>query len=171
MSPTLRLASCAALVGLGLVGVYVLFPAVMAPLNSGLSGGPESLHDYFEERQRGQTLRQRLRAARARLRVQDQICQDLIDGRLTLAEAARRFNELPDEPDNYRQLLRLYYKGTTDEERFMWMVIHWAGEMLQEEPERARGSRQRWEVEIQNWAEESRRRGPAKPPRLRATAH
>jgi hypothetical protein len=164
MSATLRLTSCAAVAGLVLVGVHVLRPIVLAPLETDLSGAPGSLRDFFEEQERGQTLQKRLRAAQARLAVQERICRDLINGRISLVEAARSFGELPDAPDNFWELLRRYYHGATDEERLGRLVIRWVCEELRDEPERAQRLRHRLETELKIWVEELRRQGQAGPP-------
>jgi hypothetical protein len=165
----LRLTSYTAFVGVLFVGFYVFSPTLWAPADADLSGAPELLREYLEEQDRYQTLQQRLQVIQARLAAQTRICRELIDERLTLAEAARQFRDLPEAPNNYLELLRREYKEDTDEECLSRLVIRWACDELRDDPERAQQMRRRWEKELRLRAQELRRRGQAEPS-LRATA-
>ena len=77
-----------------------------------------------------------------------EICQDLIKGRITLVEATRRFDALPDAPENLYELLGREFEGATEQERLARSVIHWACQMLADQPDRVHHLRQRWEEEL-----------------------
>jgi hypothetical protein len=148
MSLSLRLAACAALVGLAFIGILFLQPAVFEASGLSVSDGPKWLSLYVAQTERGRELRQRIKAVEGRLWQQARICQDLIDGRITLAEATQRFDELPDPPENLHEQLRRYFVGATHRERLARSIIHWACEMLADQPDRVRELRLRWEGEL-----------------------
>jgi hypothetical protein len=148
MTSSLRLAACAAVVGLALVGICWLWPALFQADGLNPAETPAWLHLYFGEVERGRELRTRLKAVGRRLDAQARICDELIAGRISLTEAARRVGDLPDPPDHFQELLRTHFAGATDEERLAHCVLQWACEVLVDQPERAQALRRRWEAEL-----------------------
>jgi hypothetical protein len=143
MAHVLRWAVCAALLRLFFVGSCRYFPAERDGPTP-----PDLPTTYFEELDRGADLGRRLDAAQARQRAQDQIGYELIEGRISLAEAVRRLAALPDPPDQFQELLRLEFAGATDEERLGRLVIRWASGLLRDQPDRAQTLRRRWQAEL-----------------------
>jgi hypothetical protein len=89
----------------------------------------------------------RLRAAR------NQIARELIDRRVTLAEAAARFRELDTktmDPQMYSRVLKLRYPGATEEERICRKVIRHALEIVKQQPDVAASLEARLEAELQD---------------------
>jgi hypothetical protein len=90
-----------------------------------LSSEPE--RETEVEAKRFLELEARMHACREDLNVRGEVVRALIEGRLSLSAAARRFRELNQERTNfdwafYRRSLR----GASDEERSYWQVIRFA---------------------------------------------
>jgi hypothetical protein len=67
-----------------------------------------------------------LEGIRRRSNEKVRLARELIDGRLTLAEAAARYRELDEQsPDFYWDVFRRTYVGASDEERHCREVIHY----------------------------------------------
>ncbi len=133
MRSMLRLAACAALVAGLVAAAELLFPAWLRDL--GLDPAEwwawqRRIDDQYE---RERELNRRWAVSAGRDRVKTQICQELIAGRISLREAARRFEELPDPPARLREDLRINFPVGTDAERLSRHVIAWACDL----PERA----------------------------------
>jgi hypothetical protein len=79
----------------------------------------------------------------------DQICRELIAGRLTLAAAMRQFMELPGMTEAMWRELRTSFPGATAEESMSRRVILWACDLLEQEPARANALRQRLLAELE----------------------
>jgi hypothetical protein len=92
--------------------------------------------------------RRRARLA-AWLEAKNRICRELIDGRCTLADAARRVDLLPDQPHDFRKALAEVELGTTDGERLCRHLIDWACGLLWDDPSAAAQLRQRLEAELE----------------------
>jgi hypothetical protein len=143
MAHVLRWTGCAVLLGLLLVG-----SCRFLPVERKASDPPDLLSSLFDELDREAEMGRRLDAAQARHRAQDQIGYALIEGRISLAEAVRRLDALPDPPDQFQELLRLDYDGATDQQRLGQVVIRWACNLLRHDPDRADALRRRWQAEL-----------------------
>jgi hypothetical protein len=163
MSHALRLPVSVAVLGLLAAGVYSFRPDVLAPARHPLEHR-NVLAVYVEESERDEQLRERLSAAQRRLIAQQQIGRDLIEGRLGLGEAAWRVSVLPAPPAHFRELLRTYYPGDSDEECLCRSILKWALEELQDEPARAESFSRRWQAELPRQAEELRQHWGSQPP-------
>jgi hypothetical protein len=148
MTSSLRLAACAAVAGLTLGGICWLWPALFEADDPNPAAKSGWLRLYLEEVERGRDLRTRLKAVGRRLDAQARICDDLIAGRISLTEAARRVGDLPDPLEHFQDLLRTHFAGATDEERLARSVLHWACGMFADQPERAQALRRRCEAEL-----------------------
>jgi hypothetical protein len=148
MAHALRWGSCVALLGLAFISAYVFLPNWRAAQDQGIADAPRLLRTQFEELGREADLGRRLEAARARLRAQNRICRELIDGQINLATAIRRFGALPGIPDHFQDLLQLQFDGATDEERLGQLVIYWACNLVENDPDRAEALRAGWQTEL-----------------------
>jgi hypothetical protein len=137
MALSLRWAACAAFLGLVLLGAYLLFPPGRSSGNGDDPGSTDGPRAYAAMLQRATELDQSLRARQRRLRAQDQIAHELVAGRITLAEATRRFGELPNAPEKFYELLSLGFPGNSDQERLGRLVISWACSVLEKQPDQA----------------------------------
>jgi hypothetical protein len=116
------------------------------------------LEDYLESRRWQLVLEQSRRDAeemdkraqgiRERKWAQDEICRDLIAGRITLAQAGRRLRELPNQPDGFVENLRRSEEGATDDERLCNHIIDRTCDLLRTEPARAEAVRQKLKGEL-----------------------
>ncbi len=94
----------------------------------------------------------KLRAVGRRIQEKERIAGELIDGRLTLFEAAARFRRLNAEPPAAPPPLS--YPGDSEEERLCRQVIRWASHRLQErDPGRANDRAAAWEEELRRHKE------------------
>jgi hypothetical protein len=148
MARSLRCGGCVAFLGLAFSAVYVSFPNWRGMYDQELAEAPNWLRSYVYELDAKADLLRRLGAVRTRLRAQDQICYELIDGQITLAEAVRRFGALPDPPDHFQDVLKHNFDGASDEERLGRFIIEWACNLLEHDPDRARSLRLGWEGEL-----------------------
>src|SRR5262249_36395614 len=96
-----------------------------------------------------QALDQRLVRIRVWNMATEQICHDLIAGRLTLIQAAHRVKELPNTPPLFWVVLEEQGKGRTDDERLCWHLIDRACLALGGDSGEAVALRQRLEAELQ----------------------
>ena len=149
MHPLLRLAGCAALAGLLITGGCALRPSLFADLGLDWWTWPKSLWQHDVEHARDAELTRRWQGAAWRTGAKDRICRELIAGRLTLAEAARQFMELPGTTEAMWQDIRDRFAGATAEESMSRRVIEWACDLLAREPARAEALRRRLLAELQ----------------------
>jgi hypothetical protein len=158
----LRLAGCASFVGLCFAGAYALFPD--APARGGLDLAEcfRCQRAFDSETARCEELERLQRLSRDRMRAKDQIALELIADRLSLTEAARRFEELPDAPAWLWFQLRADYAGVGKEECMCRHVIDWARELLRDHPGRAEALRQRLEEELREHLRPSSPHGVAR---------
>ena len=127
MHHLLRLSACAAAVAVFFLGAWACQPALLRDFGLDVWEWPAWQHSLDAERQRQAELVRRWQAAARREQMKNQICRELIEGRLTLREAARRFRELPDLSHRLWDDLRVDFPdGTTDEERLCRHVLKWA---------------------------------------------
>jgi hypothetical protein len=153
MSVLLRLLALAVVAGLLLAA---LLPAWLACLGFDTQDLADSFGAWQRESGRAAQLDARSEVVRDRLLTTERITQELIEGRLTLEEAARRLCELHEEVPLFWQVLRLE-EGTSDEERLCRHLIDRAGIGLSEDPERARAVAWRLEGELEELLARRRR--------------
>jgi hypothetical protein len=132
----LRLAGCAALVALPLLGWGALRPAVFEALGLDWWDWPNCLRQYDAASERAEELAQKSRVALGQMQAKDAIARDLIAGRLSLAEATRLFLEMPRTTEFVRRYVRECFPGATAEEGMSRYVIQWACDMLPQQPDR-----------------------------------
>jgi hypothetical protein len=89
-----------------------------------------------------------LRQMYAWRQAQDEICRNLIDGRISLTRASRRLLELPSRPAYFWDMLRQNVPGATDDERLANYIIDRA--CLVAEPAQAQALRHRLESELRD---------------------
>ena len=84
-----------------------------------------------------------------RMAAKHRVVAELLAKRLTLRQAAARFQELDAAiPPKHRAHWRASCPGATDEERYCWTVLRFVGPQVQNRPSLARAVRQRLEVEL-----------------------
>jgi hypothetical protein len=110
---------------------------------------PASAGSLQRERQRGADLDAKMEASRAQLFGRSRIARDLVDGRLTLAEAVRRLRALQAGNAVFWEGLRAYEMGDSDTERLGRHLIGRAQGILSDEPRRARTVLARLEAELE----------------------
>jgi hypothetical protein len=148
MSQLLRLSACAALVAGCFAATWGTRPAVLRGLGLDLWEWPRWQNNLDAEHEREGELTRRWQISERREWMKTRICRDVIDGRLTVREAARRFAEMPDPPERLWEDLRLNFPEGTDEERMCRHVIEWAGDLPPKEPSRAEELRRRLREEL-----------------------
>jgi hypothetical protein len=84
----------------------------------------------------------------ARYEAKQRIARDLIDGRLSVNEAASKLAALPDPPANFLADVRRLEPGQTDHERLCWHIIDYACEACDSESE-GRELRRRLTLELE----------------------
>jgi hypothetical protein len=104
------------------------------------------------ESRRGLRLEVEPAAAPRRLRAKMEIVQQLIDGRITLPEAAGAVRDLLGETSPTLQVIRRWEKGGSDEECLCRHLIRMARETLEEEPQQATQVARRLEAELRSGA-------------------
>jgi hypothetical protein len=133
VSALLRLVACAALLSGVYTAVSYLRPALMHECGLEFWELPAWQLRIDAQYDRQRELDRRWQISAARDHEKTQICRELIAGRITLREAARRFAELPDPPERFWEDLRKNFPQGTDPERLCRHVITWACDL----PERA----------------------------------
>jgi hypothetical protein len=137
----LRVSACAALVALFFAGAWALRPVVLTDLGLDVWDWPRWQHTFDAQSEREGELARRWQISARREQMKNEICRELIAGRLTLRQAARRFAEMPDPPERLWDELRQNYPGGDDEERMCRHVIDWASDLRPREPSRAEALR------------------------------
>jgi hypothetical protein len=149
MNALFRLATCAGFLGLCFVGTYVLFPHVPAAIHMDFVEWIRSQRALDSAVIRSEELEQRRCHSVERIRAKERIALDLIGGRLSLAESARRFSELPYPPAAMWGRIQADYSGASKEESMCRHVIDWACCSLKDQPEWEGALRHRLEEELQ----------------------
>jgi len=148
MNSLLRLAGCAGFLGLCVVVTYALFPCVPEWAGMDLMKWIGCQRMLDREATRTEELSRRQHHSNERILAKDRIARDLIAGRMSLAEAARRFGALPHAPAPLREQLRADYVGASEEECMCRHVIEWACQLTRNQPGEAEALRRRLEEEL-----------------------
>jgi hypothetical protein len=144
----LRLAFCASLVGLVFVGANSVRPDVLEEMGLDFWEWPHWQQCYNVQVDRDRELAQGLEQSKNRYQAKNQICRDLIAGRLSLADAARRFEELPDAPARLWERIQASFGCADKHESLCRHVIDWACELMAEQAGEAQALRRRLEGEL-----------------------
>jgi hypothetical protein len=127
MSASLRLLTIVILVSVVLAGASCVLPSeLLADL--GLDGADfrEAVRIYWEESDRSAQLDRRDVLILSRLNGKNEIVRQLLAGKLTLWQAAARFQRLNEEPTEMKDLsYRQAFPGATAGESACRQVLHW----------------------------------------------
>jgi hypothetical protein len=109
-------------------------------------GGPTPLAlKAFDEEQ----AQEEIEEAQKRLRAKREVVVELLAERLTLRQAAARFQELDaGKPESQLAPWRASCPGDTDEERYSWTVLRFVAVEVRHSPEQVRAVRRRVEAEL-----------------------
>ncbi len=139
MSTILR--PCLTFIALAALGAAVLGlsrPGALTELGLDSCDLPEINRVLEENRQLTGVLERRNEVVVRRMHAKREVAWDLIDGRLTLIEAAARFRLLNDSPSEFPNRHLGLIEGRNDAERLCRQVIAWAhNELIVREPRRA----------------------------------
>ncbi len=115
----------------------------------------DTVQEYFHQEKRLREIRASAKELDAgwtrqsqRIRAKDRIALDLIDGRISLAEAGRRLDALPDAPPHFHELLRQREGGATEEENCRRHMLDYACTALEGDPIRQAALRRRLTAEL-----------------------
>jgi hypothetical protein len=126
---------------------FLLFQA--EPSTGEISPTAETGDSLDFEVNRGANLDKRFACLRHIMSVKEQIVSDLIEGRLTVAEAGTRFHELEKiTPGANHQIFQSTCPGATDTERYCRQVIERAVQMDVSDPLKHEALRSRLETEF-----------------------
>jgi hypothetical protein len=129
-----------------------LVAGILVLLSGWLTPGPDSLlspENLLREQQRDRQLSDDIDALNRILEAKQALARDVADGRLRLAEAARRFHDLDAGAPHFNtEAFRRAYPGSSDEERYCREVIGYAAAAVDDEPSRAAAVRLRLEAEL-----------------------
>jgi hypothetical protein len=91
------------------------------------------------------------RADRKQMRqaLKTRITRELIDGQITIHDAARQYGRFPDEPPHFAENLRLWEQGATHHERLCHHLIDCASHTLDAEPARQQEVLRRLTAELE----------------------
>jgi hypothetical protein len=161
----LRLTFCVALLGL----FFLCAPALRRVVPEELCPDPRAwlrcIGEYKAAAERREELKKYIEAMLCREQMWQSIYQELIAGRLTLREAARRYAELPEPPGVYWEQGRPRYPAAGDEAAWCRLVLEDACGLLEGEPERAEALGRRLEAEFREVFPEREARGEGPRPR------
>jgi hypothetical protein len=148
----------------GFASTSLLGRACLVALVSGLGGlagnilfskGMElhaNLQILQKESYRLEKLRAQSKTTWARIMASDRLMQELIDGKLTLLEAARQYCDLYAEaPLKVWMVIKERHSGATDEERFCRHLISYAARALENQPDQARHVTEKLEAELEEY--------------------
>jgi hypothetical protein len=129
VSQVLRFSACTAVVAVFLTVAGATRPVLLRDLGLNIWEWPGWQRNLDSQVERKQELMRRWQVSERRDQMKSAICRDLLAGRLTLREAARRFEELPEPSDHLQEDLRFQFPQGTDEERMCLHVLLWAGDL------------------------------------------
>lgn len=103
-----------------------------------------------QDRQTGEAMEADDQAVLRRLQIKELIVSEMLAGRLTMLEAAARFQALHRGDERFAKQMAIYFKGQNEEERFCRSVMDFARMRLQQmEPEREAETMAVYERELQ----------------------
>ena len=91
----------------------------------------------------------RVERKQMRVGMKIRIARELVDGQLTIHEAARQYGRLPDEPPHFAEHLRLLEQGATHHQRLCHHLIDYASRTLDAEPARQQEVLRRLTAELE----------------------
>jgi hypothetical protein len=144
----LRWSGIAAVGALCFIGLSAVHDAVLGEILPDPGEWTRILKQLDTETNRDQELTEEMKAVLQRGRLRRQISRDLIDGRLTLREAARRLAGLPELPGRLEETERKHHPAADDEAGLSREAIEWACNLLSDEPDREHALRQKLEKEL-----------------------
>jgi hypothetical protein len=144
-----RLLACAALV-LGVLTALCFFqPRWLPGGGNDSSSVPAAASRYAEQLERGEVLHTAREDVMDRIDARERVVRDVIGRRLSLAQAAARFQELDLASPTFNwKRFRADTPGATDEEKQCRAVIRRVCTTLAEDPGRARAEARRLEEEL-----------------------
>jgi hypothetical protein len=162
-----RLTLCVALLGL----FFLCAPALRRVVPEELSPDPREwvhwLREYKAAAERREELKKTIAVMLCREQLRQRIYREVIAGRLTLREAARRCTELPEPPGAYWEYARLHYPPAGSEAARCRQILEDACDLLEDETGRAEALCRRLEAEFRASFPEREARGAV--PRSRGT--
>jgi hypothetical protein len=162
-----RLTLCVALLEL----FFLCAPALRRVVPEELSPDPREwvhwLREYNAAAERREELKKNIAALQLREQLRQRIYRELIAGRLTLREAARRCADLPEPSGAYWENTRLHFPPAGSEAARCREVLEEACGLLQDETGPAEALCRRLEAEFREIFSESEARGEG--PRSRET--
>jgi hypothetical protein len=102
-----------------------------------------------DSNERAVDLAARIDRKQTRQGMKERITRDLIEGQITIHEAARQYARLPDEPPDFREALRLSEQGATHHERLSRHLIDYVSNTLYAEPARQQEVSRRLTAELE----------------------
>jgi hypothetical protein len=133
-----------------LVGATRLQPDWVSGLGLDGCGPPDARQQLEAERQRAALLDRRDEVVRGRLEAKTVVVGQLLDGRLTLAEAAAWFKSLNESPADYPAVRHGEFPGASEGERLCRQVINWVeAELGRQSASQAEAISVRLEEELQ----------------------
>jgi hypothetical protein len=140
---------CSLLILGALAGLCRFQPEWLAPAGLDFGDVPATMRRYAEQVKRGKRLDEALEDGLDRIEARQRVVRDVIDRRLSLAEAAARFQELDLASPTFNwERFRAETPGATDEERQCRAVLRHVCSELAEDPGRAQAEGRRLEAEL-----------------------
>ncbi len=130
-------------------GVFVARPAFLADLNMDVGALPQLWEWLDRERQREEELEGLQAAIEERSRAKDEVLDKLIEGRLTLFQAADRFRRFSRDFPPFWTALECKHPSLPEEERLYRYIIEYAEVALESEPRKARTVTRRLRAELE----------------------
>jgi hypothetical protein len=150
MTPCTRFLLSVSLLAALLAGAARLQPDWASSLGLDECGPPEVRQQLAAERQRGTLLDRRQEVVRRRLDAKNEVVGQLLDRRLTLAEAAAWFKSLNESPADCPAAWHGEFPGASEGERLCRQVISWVhAELAQQSASQAEAVCGRLEDELQ----------------------
>jgi hypothetical protein len=160
-----RLTFCVALLGL----FFLCAPALRRVVPEELSPDPREwvrwLREYKAAAERREQLKKYIEVMLCREQLRQRIYREVIAGRLTLREAARRCAELPEPSGAYWENARLHYPPAGSEAARCRQILEEACGLLEEETGPAEALCRRLEAELREVFPEREARGEVSRPR------
>jgi hypothetical protein len=146
---------------LGRPAAFALAACVMAfclwrygrgPAAEAVSNYQETCHwqqVMVESNEIGVDLAARMDRIKERQRITDRITRELVEGQITIHEAARQYTSLPNQPPQFAETLQWSEQGATHHERLCRHLIDYVSGTLFAEPARQQEVRRRLTAELE----------------------